>query len=344
VPRIDAVWVRAAAAELGRRGVPAASVFAAAGLRPDLVAAPRARIPYRAYAAFLEAAAEVGRDPLFGFKLGGAVDTREAGLIAYVCLNARDIGAALRNLERYITVFNEAMRVRLTAEPDQLALEMRLVDRGQHRQAIEFGLALAAQAIRKLSGGAAPIDVIVAHSRRGGAGEFRRMLGCPVEFGRGRTVMRFDPQLAARQVPTADDRLLAVLVEHCQSILAARRPTTADLRRQVEQEILARLQGGGAKIEQIAEALGMSPRTLVRRLAAEGTGFGAILRELQKDLAIGYLGDSALGLAEIAFLVGYADASAFSHAFRRWTGRQPGAFRGVAPRLRVVPSGTRSVA
>ena len=346
VPRIDAVWVRAAAAELGRRGVPVAAVLAAAGLRSDVIAAPRARIPYRAYAAFLEAAADATRDPLFGFHLGGAVDTREAGLIAYVCLNARDVGGAMRNLERYIAVFNEAMRVRLVSQPDRLELEMRITDRGRHRQAIEFGIAIAVQAIRKLSGGASPIEVVVAHPRRGGAPEFRRALHCPVEFGRGRTAMRFDPRLAARPVPTADDRLLAVLVDHCQTILAARRPASADLRRQVEDEILARLQGGGARVEQVAGALGMSARTLVRRLAEEGTGFAAIQRALQKDLAIGYLSDSGLGLAEIAFLIGYADASAFSHAFRRWTGRQPGAFRAGADgaRLRALPSGARSVA
>src|SRR5262245_955629 len=133
VPRIDAVWVRAAAADLARRGVPPAAAFAAAELRPDAIAAEPARVPYPAYPAFRQPPAEASRDSLFGFNRGGAVDTREAGLIAYVCLNARDVGAAMRNLERYITVFNEAMRVRLTAQPDRLELEMSVADRGRHR-------------------------------------------------------------------------------------------------------------------------------------------------------------------------------------------------------------------
>jgi AraC-like DNA-binding protein len=74
----------------------------------------------------------------------------------------------------------------------------------------------------------------------------------------------------------------------------------------------------------------MSARTLARRLGGKDAGFASILRGLREDLARRYLADPGIGLGEVAFLVGYADVSAFSHAFKRWTGTQPGALRRAA--------------
>jgi len=333
VPMIDAVWARLAVAELERRGAESGPALAAAGLARPSIEVHGARIPFRAHADLLEAAAQACGDSRFGLTLGCAIDVREAGLVAFVCLNARSFIEALRNLDRYIAVFNDAANVNLVETRDRLEIECSFADLGTHRQAAELGLAIMVNGARVMTGRAlSPIEVEFAHPRREDVAAFRRAFGCPVAFGGGTTRVCFDPALAAHPLPAADDRLLRVLVSYCEEILDQRTSASANLRQQVEREILARLQAGEARVDRVAAALGMSVRTLGRRLADEGESFASIRHALRKELALRYLRDEQIGLGEVAFLIGYSDVSAFNHAFKRWTGWQPGAFRaGAAP-------------
>ena len=90
---------------------------------------------------------------------------------------------------------------------------------------------------------------------------------------------------------------------------------------------------GQAQTNIIAARLGMSPRTLARRLSAEGLPFANILRELRLGLAHRYLADHDLPISQIAWLLGYTEIGAFTHAFRRWTGTTPTSVRGNLPRI-----------
>jgi AraC-like DNA-binding protein len=103
--------------------------------------------------------------------------------------------------------------------------------------------------------------------------------------------------------------------------------TSPDLRHRVETIIAKLLRRGEAETKAVAQELGMSVRTLARRLGELGVSFARILDELRQDLAVRYLRDPDLGLSQIAFLLGYSEPSAFSHAFRRWTRTTPGEWR-----------------
>jgi AraC-like DNA-binding protein len=109
--------------------------------------------------------------------------------------------------------------------------------------------------------------------------------------------------------------------------LASREDRSPDLRHRVERIIAKLLCGGKAETEPVAHELGMSVRTLARRLGELGVTFAQILDELRQDLALRYLRDPNLSLSQIAFLLGYSELSAFSHAFRRWTRTTPGEWR-----------------
>jgi len=91
----------------------------------------------------------------------------------------------------------------------------------------------------------------------------------------------------------------------------------------VENEIVQLLPHGKAQVEKVASNLGMSNRTLARRLSEEGTSYAAILNELRRDLSARYLKDPALSLNQIAWLLGYSMVTSLNHAFRRWTGSSP---------------------
>ncbi|TFZ55089.1 AraC family transcriptional regulator, partial [Methylorubrum sp. Q1] len=78
-----------------------------------------------------------------------------------------------------------------------------------------------------------------------------------------------------------------------------------------------------SRISRIAQTLGTSQRTLSRRLTEEGLSFESVLEEMRRDLALRYLRDTRLSISRIAWLLGFREATAFTHAFRRWTGRSP---------------------
>jgi AraC-like DNA-binding protein len=91
----------------------------------------------------------------------------------------------------------------------------------------------------------------------------------------------------------------------------------------VENAVAPLLPHGRAKADEIARQLGMSLRTLERRLGSEGLTFTGILSELRVDLARRYLLEEDLAISKIAWLLGYQDVTAFTHAFKRWTGKSP---------------------
>jgi AraC-like DNA-binding protein len=110
-------------------------------------------------------------------------------------------------------------------------------------------------------------------------------------------------------------------------VLARRKTRSGALQTDVENVIAALLPHGQTRIETVAQKLGFSPRTLRRKLAAEGVTFGGILEDLRFVLARDYLAQHDLPISRIAWLLGYTEVSAFSHAFRRWSGRTPRADR-----------------
>jgi AraC-like DNA-binding protein len=125
----------------------------------------------------------------------------------------------------------------------------------------------------------------------------------------------------------ADHRLLAVLRRYCEDLLTRHSTPPPQLVEKVERLIADRLAHGEARLDTVATKLGMSPRSLSQKLAELDTSFSGIVKSLRKELALRYLRDSNLRLTEIAFLLGYSEVSTFTHAFKRWTGTTPTAFR-----------------
>ncbi len=127
-------------------------------------------------------------------------------------------------------------------------------------------------------------------------------------------------------IKTADSGLLKILERYCREILG-RRPAAPTLVYQVRELIADLLTTGEPNIDTVAAALNMSSRTLERRLRAEGLAYRQVLDELRQQLAERYLADKRLGLAQITYLLGYSEPTAFNRAFRRWTGATPTQYR-----------------
>jgi AraC-like DNA-binding protein len=123
-------------------------------------------------------------------------------------------------------------------------------------------------------------------------------------------------------VGQADPWLNRLLVRACEQALGDRRGSNSFALR-VENAMAPLLPHGEARIRAVAARLGMGSRTLARRLANEGLTFSALLTRMREQLALRYLRDDGLPVSKVAWLLGYQEVGAFSHAFRRWTGKSP---------------------
>jgi AraC-like DNA-binding protein len=175
-----------------------------------------------------------------------------------------------------------------------------------------------------------PTAVRLAHQRSSDASEFERFVGCQIDFGESTDEIVFDSKARQLHVAGADPYLNEMLVRYCEEALSYRRRNESSPRIAIENAITLLLPHGRARIDIVAQKLGVSGRTLARRLAADGLSFTEILDQLRADLAARYLGESDLAIAQIAWLLGYRGVSAFTHACKRWTGTTPRQIRGAS--------------
>ena len=162
------------------------------------------------------------------------------------------------------------------------------------------------------------------------------MFGCKVTFGSGVDEVIYPQRAIGMATVNPDSYLNSLLVRYCEEALSKRRVQSGVWRSRVENAIVPLLPHGQAKIGEIAKTLGVSRRTLARLLASEGCTFSGILEALRLDLAKSYLREQNLPNSEVAWLLGYAEVSAFDHACRRWTGKTPTQLRAKVTPQRTV--------
>jgi len=154
-----------------------------------------------------------------------------------------------------------------------------------------------------------------------------RFVGTKVAFGADTDEIALNSN--ARELPVihADYHLNHLLLKYCELALADRRTDISQVRTRVENAISSMLPHGRVLAEDVARSLGMSKRTLARKLSDEGLNYSEILEQLRRDLAVRYLNDRKLHISKIAWLLGFQEVSTFTHAFKRWTGKTPSQIR-----------------
>lgn len=312
-------------ARLRAAGIAPKPLLARAGLTLAQIEDRKARVTVQSQIKFLELAAVALDDNLLGFHLARECELRELGLLYYVLSSSETLAEALRKAVRYSGIVNEgvSMRIREGRETG-IGFHYVNVERRGDRQHIECWLTIIVRLARLLTNRRlVPSRVRVIHHGRKMPAEFRSFLGCDIEFGAGVDEVTFPREVLQLPVVSADMYLNDLLTSYCDETLAHRRDErVATLRLEVENAIAPLLPHGKASAQEIAGRLGLSHRTLARRLADEGLSFSRILHELKLDLATRYLREG-LSVSRIAWLLGYHEVSAFTHAFKRWTGKSP---------------------
>ena len=275
------------------------------------------------------AAQELG-DELLGFHLGRNFVLREIGLVYYVIASSERLADAFRNAERYSGIVNDGIRLHFRQDDRAaaIALDYVNVDRHSDRHQVEFWLVTIMRICRQITETRlAPRHLRFRHNRDAIPEEFRTFFGTEVEFGTGADEIVFPANVASLPVVKRDNYLNDLLRRYADDALAARPRHPGRFRSAVEDTLPQLLPHGKARSSEVARQLGMSPRTLARRLNAEGVAFADILDQLRSALAQRYLSERDLPVSEISWLLGYSEVSSFTHAFKRWTGKTPRQFR-----------------
>jgi AraC-like DNA-binding protein len=333
LPMAQGGLTRLAIARLEGAGVPVAPLLRRAGLTPESIADSEERLSVQRQITLLDEAAIALQDDSLGFTLARDFDLRKIGLLYYVMASSQTLGDALKRVARYSQTTNEALVVRYR-EANRLIMNLSYsgVPRHSDRHQIEFCMFAALRICCVLTGqNLVPQQFSIAHYRSEGTAEMSRFVGTKVEFGADTDEFALNSN--ARELPVihADHHLNDLLLKYCEAALADRRVGTSQLRTRVENSISSVLPHGRVLIEDVARSLGMSKRTLARKLSDEGLNYSEILERLRRDLAVRYLDDRKMHVSKIAWLLGFREVSAFTHAFKRWTGKTPSEMRTAGP-------------
>jgi AraC-like DNA-binding protein len=316
---------------LERHGIDPESVFREAGLDPNDTRNPRARYADTKARAAWQAASRLIDNPCFGLLSAEVWRPTDFHALGYACLASRTLRTAIERIVRYNTVVDPAVRFEATLDDSHLRLTYRITDPSipsvpalqDARLAVVFGLCHEAY-----GEGFSAAEVSFTHPAPSCRGDFYGLFRCPVHFDAPQPEFVLDRAVAEAPLPAASRELAiandAVLSDYLRTL------EHGDIVSRVKTAIIGHLPSGAPSAGTVAGDLYMSARTLHRRLSDAHTSFSETLEAVRRELAAQYIVDPTRSLSEISFLLGFSEQSAFSRAFRRWTGRPPSAFRDAA--------------
>lgn len=309
-------------------GLDVGAVLAAAGIDPSAPDDAEARIPHVAALALWHEAAARSGDAAFGIHVAEEIRPGAFDVLDYAIRASATLGEGLERLVRYHRILHDAAVVGLRVQADSAWLE-HVLPREMPvlpRQVAEFIVAAWLVVARQATAlDFAPVEVTFRHESPADLAEHHRLFRAPIRFSRPANGFRFARGLLDTPLVKSDAGLCAVLEQHARELLG-RVPAVTALSQRVRHLIAAGL-SSGVSSDAIARKMHMSRRTLHRQLAGEGTSFRKLVDELRRELAVRYLAERRMAIAEIAFLLGFSEASAFHRAFRRWSGRTPAEYR-----------------
>lgn len=290
-----------------------------------------ARISIEQYNALWNAIAARAGDSDFGLHLGEAAhDFLGGDVLSTVMLNCSTVGDALEKFARYHDLATNAVQLRVTRRGAHAHLTWRpytpdlVLDR-HHWEAVVSGVALRLRDLTEQP--VRCVDAHFSHARPANIAEHRRIFRCPVRFAQPDVALVIPGAALSRPIFLANPALLTQIEEFAETQLEKLRPPdtwTSKVARRIK-ELLWR--GEKPTLEAVAHELAVSVRYVQKQLKAEGTTYRTLRDELREDIALTYLRKPDVLLTDVAFLLGFSEQSAFTHAFKRWTGMSPQQYR-----------------
>ena len=330
-PTVVAVAVRALVDFAVARGASRQALLSRSGIDVAEIAAPHNRVAFDKYVLLVRGAKELCCDPAFALHFGEMVDLSEVS-IASAIGGISTIDEARVQVNRYARLSAD---VETVGDGDRwvmkrIAGQLWAIDTRRNPndfpELTESSFARVICSARRGIGDAMFKEIRVTHAEPSYRAEYDRIFRIPVEFSSDENSVRLDESVMASLRPLPSSGYVRELLRNQAEAMLAELDRARSTRNRVETVLMPLLQNSNVSIERVGSRLGLSRQTLFRRLRDEGVTFEQVVDELRHRLAVHYLTVNNASVRQTAHLVGYSDASAFSRAFKRWTGRSPREF------------------
>jgi AraC-like DNA-binding protein len=327
-PTTLASWTRALRKQLDARGLDSAALCRAAGLDPSLLDDPNARCPLSITTRLWQLAVAASSDPALGLKTSQFVSPTTFHALGYALVASSSLKEMFERIVRYHHVVSDALELELRETEDGYEFCFR-VPPGSPPPAPEALDAFAAIYVRscrnRLGRDFTPLAVHLQRAEPLDAQPWHAVFRAPLQFAAADNLLRFSRATFEQRLDDGNPEL----AEHNEAVLkrTLEQLHNATWTRKVRDCLQMQLPDGEPSAERIAQALHLSLRSLQRHLADEGNNYESLLADTRHNLALQHMHDPRCSISEIAYLLGFADTSSFSRAFKRWTGQAPSHYR-----------------
>jgi len=306
------------------QGYSAASLSDSLGLGLEQLDHEESRVPLQAYYRLWHQAVEASEHEALALELAQQNVMHGMGLVGHIFFNCKTLHSAILHYQRYYGLVNESIELALVEHNGLARLEYTVKTGAEYsRYEMEYSLALAGLRAKALLQSGLDLEyVCFAHRAPAYAARYEALFQCPVRFEQPSAAIVFDAAYLNFKMPRTSPSLYKVLNAHLERLLGrmARSYSVAD---QVSSIVRKKMSDPALDADYVAGCLNMSRNTLYRRLKKEGQSYNDIVAEVKKQFAIASLQDRRHSMTELAFLLGFSEVSAFSRAFKRWTGEAP---------------------
>ena len=304
-----------------------------AGIDVQQLAKEDTRLSSEVYNTVLEHIVDSTGDELFGLHLGEYMNLSASGIIGQISKTSSNVLEAMHYCCEFASLGCRALPLELEEHDDKYVLSLT-PDRAWAResklsvmQTIDGMVGFLIREFHTLTlNRHYPLSVYLARDKPTDSAEHDRIMKCPVRFAQRTNEIHFSKTHVQQPVITSDHDLLRVLVEHAEQkvqLIDDKPNMYNDIRKVIVNMSEPQFPG----IDEVARNMNTSVRTLQRRLGETGHTYKELVEELRQDMAYSYLQKPDLSINEVAYLLNYADASAFIRSFKRWTGQTPQQYR-----------------
>ncbi len=320
-------YLRGIVEYLNRRECAVEPFFAQAGIALELLNDGDRRLPSTTFLTLLEAAGKLASDPAVGLHVGECIKPGQYGVLGYAVMSSQTVQEAFARHERYEALVSNRAQSRYQLGNEECSLTWNTGADEATCAIAEENVAAWVTFSRWITGqNLRPLSVHFRHSAPEYLAEYERIFQCPVLFEQPVVEVRFPTTYLHLPITQHDPLMQEMMDAHAERLLQQFNQTDS-LIRDVRRLIIEGLAQATLTLESLSESLGMTPRTLQRRLRERDETFNSLLERTRKDLAMTYINQADVSLPELAYLLGYADQTAFQRAFKKWTGTTPGKYR-----------------
>lgn len=280
--------------------------------------------------AIMEAALAVSGDEFLGLHIGERTTATVLGITGHLMQSSKDVLSALQNLQQFTAAFTQLYKFAVEVKNDEVFYYCEPIEVWSDmspdtaRHSVDICFAGALHILRLLTGQHFQLQrLLYRYPRLSSIVEHERILKCTPLFNQDCNCIVFSLQEVERPIVGYNKELHDILKTILEKEISNQHATTS-FSNQVKQIILKNYQFSFPLLEDVAQLMHITPRTLQRKLQEENTSFRTLEDEIKKEIAVNLLSNPSISVTDVAYKLGYADRSSFQRAFKQWTGKTPG--------------------